>query len=309
MRDLHFSLRRHFIETQQVKQVFQRIGDVHHDMLRSGTSKGLTLLGVSGSGKTTALRQCLASSFPDSLIPGKLRRTLEIATPSTPTKKNLASAVLTGLNDPFADSRSHTEGVKTKRIIKLLTNLQTEIVVFDEAQHIVDCTRSTTYEAADWVKEIMNACNIVVVLAGLERTQQLLWTNEQLRRRFSAVVRLRGYDLYVREEAEQFVALLAALRSFLPVPSVDFLTKEMIQRFHFASNGLIDYLIKVLDHATWQVLVGRSNGIDSNLLSQAFRDEVWAEAPLERIPFATEFNFKPLSGAREPFEVFNGIQS
>lgn len=306
MSDFHFSLRRQFIETQQVKQVFQRIGDVHQEMLRSETSKGLTILGVSGSGKTTAVRQCLASSFPDSQIPGKLCRTLQIATPSAPTKKNLASAVLTGLNDPFADARSHTEGVKTKRIIKLLTNLQTEIVVFDEAQHITDCTRSTTYEAADWIKEIMNACNIVVVLAGLERTRQLLWTNEQLRRRFSAVVRLKGYDLYVRKEAEQFVALLGALRSFLPVSSVDFLTKEMIQRFHFASNGLIDYLIKVLDRAAWQVLIGRSRGIDNTVLSQAFHDEVWAEAPPERNPFDPAFNFKPLSGAREPFEAFDG---
>lgn len=305
MSDNHFSLRRHFIETQQVKQVFQRIGEVHQDMLRSRTSKGLTLLGVSGSGKTTAIHQCLASLFPASSIPGRLRRTIKVATPSSPTTKNLASAVLTGLDDPFADSRSHTESVKTKRIIKLIANLETEILVFDEAQHIVDCKRSTTYEAADWIKELMNACNIVVVLAGLARTQQLLWTNEQLRRRFSAVIRLKGYDLHVREDAKQFVSLMSALHALLPVPTVDFRTEEMIQRFYFASDGLIDYLIKILDRATCRVLAGAARGIDCDVLSQTFREEVWSEAPPERNPFAPKFDFKPLRGAHEPFEVFN----
>lgn len=304
MNNPSFSLRRQFIATPQAHRVFQRMNEVHEDMLRSGTSKGLMLLGLSGSGKTTTVRQYLASAFPGGLIPGGIRRTLRVEIPSSPTKKNLATAVLTALDDPFANARSHSAEAKFVRIVTLLRNLKTEILILDEAQHLVDCHHASAYDAADWIKSLMNECCIVVVLVGLKRAEKLLWANEQLRRRFSAGVTLERYTLDSNEQTFLFASLLKSIQTILPVPTIEFIGGDTLRRFHFASHGLIDYIIKVMDRSVWQVQMGRAHGVDLGLLSAAFRDEVWSSVPAARNPFSGEFNFKPLIGTREPFENF-----
>jgi DNA transposition AAA+ family ATPase len=58
------------------------------------------------------------------------------------------------------------------------------MLVLDEAQHLVDYRRNGAYEAADWIKSLMNETSIAFVLIGLKRTENLLLANEQLRRRF-----------------------------------------------------------------------------------------------------------------------------
>lgn len=305
MKNPTFSLRRQFIDTPQAHRVFQRMNEVHQDMLRSGTSKGLMLLGLSGSGKTTTVRQYLSSAFPGGFIPGEVRRTLRVEIPSSPTKKNLATAVLTALEDPFANARSHSAEAKFVRIVTLLRNLRTEVLILDEAQHLVDCHHASAYDAADWIKSLMNECNILIVLVGLKRTEKLLWTNEQLRRRFSAGVTLERYNLDSKEEGFRFASLLKTIQSMLPVPTIEFVASDMLRRFHFASHGLIDYVIKVVDRAAWQAQIGRAQGVDPGLLAAAFRDEVWSSVPDARNPFAGQFNFKPLIGKREPFENFD----
>lgn len=301
----NFSLHHHFIETPQARRVFARIGEVHQDTLRSKTSKGLLVQGFSGSGKTTTVREYLSSAFPTPDIPGQLRRAVHVEIPSSPSKKNLAAAMLMSLGDPFAESRNHSAEAKFTRIVTLLKNLKTEIVFMDEAQHLIDYKRTSTYEAADWIKSLMNESSATFVLVGLKRTQQLLYANEQLRRRFSASVDFERFSWATREEQQDFAALLNGIHSVLPVPAVEFVTEDLLLRFHHASFGLIDYLIKILDRAVWLVQVGRAEGIDRKVLADAFSDEVWANVPQKRNPFADAFDFSPLIGCHEPFEGFD----
>jgi DNA transposition AAA+ family ATPase len=48
------------------------------------------------------------------------------------------------------------------------------MLVLDEAQHLVDYRRNGAYEAADWIKSLMNETSIAFVLIGLKRTENLL---------------------------------------------------------------------------------------------------------------------------------------
>lgn len=300
-----FSLRKQFIETPYARHAVARIAEVHMDTQRACMSKGLLLQGPSGSGKTTLIQEFIYSTFPNGRIPGQKLSALRVEIPSSPSKKNLAAAVLTALGDPFATSRSHSAEAKFTRIVTLLKNLGTEIIILDEAQHLVDYKRNNAYEAADWIKSLMNDAQITVILVGLKRTQGLLWANEQLRRRFSACV---DYDRFIWSSVEgqqQFALLVNSIGSILPVPTVELGTADMLHRLHCASHGLIDYLIKILDRAVWLVQVGRAEGIDRNTLAEAFLDEVWNRTPANRNPFADEFDFEPLIGTREPFENFD----
>ncbi|WP_223522334.1 TniB family NTP-binding protein [Pseudomonas sp. A-B-26] len=301
-----FSLRHHFILSPQAERALTRLMEVHGDTRRTGTSKGLVIQGPSGVGKSTLIKEYVREL--ESTDPPQLghRSVLIVEIPSSPTKKNLATAMLTAMNDPYADSRSHSAETKFARIVLLLSRLGVEVVVLDEAQHLVDYKRNAAYEAADWIKSLMNETSITFVLVGLKRTEGLLWANEQLRRRFSATV---DYNRFMLTEAcwTQFATLLRGIRELLPVESISFSDKEMIRRFYLASFGLIDYLIKVLDRSVWLVQYRNFEGINLGILSEAFKDEVWSAAPDERNPFHDAFDFKPLIGDREPFENFDII--
>lgn len=300
----NFSLRCQFIATPQARRVFERVGETHEDTLRSRSSRGLMVLGPSGSGKTTTMREYMIRTFPNGYVPGKLRRVVRVDIPSSPTKKDMAMAMLQAFDDPFASAPSHNAQQKMTRVIKYLQDLKTEVLILDEAQHLVDHKRNTLYDAADWIKGLMNEVEIGVVLVGLKRAQNLLWANEQLRRRFCAVVDFERFLWTTQSGQEEFAMLVNSISKVLPVPVIKFTAGDMLLRLHYASFGLIDYLIKVVDRAVWAVQSGRAEGIDRDVLGAAFRDEVWADVPTERNPFSDDFDFKSLIGTREPFENF-----
>ncbi|UZM13103.1 TniB family NTP-binding protein [Pseudomonas kielensis] len=301
-----FSLRHHFILSPQAERAMTRLAQVHGDTIRTGSSKGLVIQGPSGVGKSTLIQEYVRELESSKKTDQGQRSVLIVEIPSSPTKKNLAAAMLTAMNDRYADSRSHSAETKFARIIQLLKNLSVEVVVLDEAQHLVDYMRNNAYEAADWIKSLMNETGIAFVLVGLKRTENLLLANEQLRRRFSATVDY-GRFMLTEESWKQFAMLLKAIHELLPVCSISFSGRDIILRFYLASFGLIDYLIKVLDRAVWLVEDLNLEGIDLALLAQSFRDEVWSYAPEERNPFSSTFDFQPLIGTREPFENFDTI--
>lgn len=92
------------------------------------------------------------------------------------------------------------------------------------------------------------------------------------------------------------------MQKILIVESVNLVTEEMIQRLYFASFGILDYLVKVLERAVRLVKSGQFDGINLAALDTAFRDEVWQLAPRNRSPFNAEFDFRPLIGLGEPYE-------
>lgn len=303
-----FSLTHRFIHSPQAVRALTRLGEIHGDTRRTGASKGLLIQGPSGVGKSTLITEYTRQLVEERGADPNNRIVLSVEIPSSPTKKNLAAAMLTALRDPFAEARGHSAEVKISRVILLLKKLGIEVLVLDEAQHLVDYLRNGAYEAADWIKSLMNDTSITFVLVGLSRTENLLLANEQLRRRFSATVDYERFT-WTETTAKDFAMLLGAIAGELPVQSIDFTHLEIAQRLHLASYGLIDYLIKIIDRAVWLVLYRDLPGITLLVLAEAFEDEVWSKAPADRNPFRPNFDFKPLIEHGEPFENFDGSES
>jgi GTPase SAR1 family protein len=295
------SLQKVFINTSIVKAAASRLIDIHNDNLRTGTNKGLLIMGPSGVGKSALVKKYVNSVNSERAIEMECLPILYLDMPSAPTKKNLGAALLKTLDDPCANVNSESAEAKFSRVVTLLNNLKIELVILDEAQHLVDYKRSDAYEAGDWIKSLMNNSKVSVVLIGMTRLEGLKRANDQFRRRFSASYTLVPF----KPDGEywpEFAGVIKAMQKMMVVDTVNLVTDEMIQRFYFASFGILDYLVKVLERAVNLVRAGRFNGVDLAALDTAFKDEVWQLAPENRSPFNAEFDFRPLIGIGEPFE-------
>ena len=302
-----FSLRKQFIDYPQAAAAVDRLAAVHQDAKRTGLGRGLALLGPSGVGKTTALMEYENRYLADYEFPGNRQPIVFVVVPSTPTPKSLGSATLAAMGDPLAHVTRHSAEERQARIVTLFEKLGTELVIFDEAQHMVDHRKASREAVSDWLKNLLNVTGVAVVIAGLKRTENLLAANEQLRRRFSATSYYDRFSLDTQEDALAFVNLLVSFRDNLPVAALDFTEKSILMRFYFASFGLIDYLIKVIDRAVQIARDKRPAEIDLDILARAFRDEIWSRAPDVRNPFDRKFDGQPLIGHGEPFERFDQI--
>ncbi|NWD69170.1 TniB family NTP-binding protein [Pseudomonas gingeri] len=295
------SLRNVFINTSIAKAAASRLVDIHNDNLRTGTNKGFLIMGPSGVGKSVLVKKYVNSVNTERAIEKERLPILYLDMPSAPTKKNLGAALLKALDDPYANMNSESAEAKFSRVVKLLDSLSVELVILDEAQHLVDYKRGDAYEAGDWIKSLINNSKVSVVLVGMTRLEGLKRVNAQFRRRFSASYTLMRF----RPGGEfwpEFAGVIKAMQKVMVVDSVSLVTDEMINRFYFASFGLLDYLVKILERAVCLVRIGRFDGVNLAVLDMAFKDEVWQLAPGNRSPFNKEFDFRPLVGPDEPYE-------
>src|SRR5712671_3649452 len=96
------------------------------------------------------------------------------------------------LGDPLW-SRGNTVS-KSIRLRELFKRCRVRLLALDEFQHFVDVRQANIpNEVADWLKEQVEEARLAIVVAGLQRCLEVLRQNEQLRRRFSATLRVGAF--------------------------------------------------------------------------------------------------------------------
>lgn len=298
------SMRKLVIRHPHFEHLSIRLNDVLTDSRTSGVGKGIAILGPSGVGKSTLLK-VFAGAVDAEMRSGFSKPVVVADIPSAPTNKSIASAILAAMQDPFAYAPRHSAEEKQKRIVSLFNELDTRVLVLDEGQHLTERRRSVQYETADWIKNLLNATNVMVVFAGLPTLEQFIHGNKQLRRRFSASHRYEPFSLSDPMSVRNFMGVLHAFQSQLPVSSINLTNQDVARRLYFASCGLIDYLVKVLERAVSIATSRESGDIHMGVLAQAFLNEVWSTAKPARNPFENGFDMRPLTFSGEPFEGYS----
>lgn len=298
------SLRKQIIRHPQFEKLETRLKDVMDESQNAGVGKGIAILGPSGVGKSTLLKS-FAAEVNAAAVGRFSKPAVIVDIPSAPTNKSVASAILASLGDPFAFAARHSAEEKQGRIASLFNELNTRILILDEGQHLSKRRRSVQYETADWIKGLLNASSVMVVFAGLPTLEQFIHSNEQLRRRFSASHRYEPFNLGDNMSMRNFMGVLHAFQSQLPVNSISLTSADVAQRFYFASGGLIDYLVKILERAVAIAVNDAVGEIHMGVFARAFLDEVWSSAGPTRNPFDKAFDMRPLTYGGEPFEGYN----
>lgn len=269
----------------------------------TGIAQHLIVLGESGTGKST-LCKYLVAKYPRAVLPERdVLPVLHIPVPASATIAGVASEILKKLGDPAPTAG--TIPAKTQRIIALCKGCKVELLLVDEAQHMQDRGRqSTQYHVADWIKRLIDDLEIPTVFLGLPRFEQILQVNEQLRRRFSRRLYLAlGQTEGISVETE-CLQLFESLGSCLPIPLCygAFETSEFSRRLHFASDGRVAYIKKLLNSALKRALLQGFDEITPAELETAFAQDIWWEGVGKLNPFNDAFKFRRLDRAGEPFE-------
>jgi Bacterial TniB protein len=277
------------IKHPSFNEAYQLIKEAYLFNVQTGMAQNYLVVGPSGTGKST-LSDMLVKEFP--VVEQTDRKNiplLAIEIPPLPTIKNLAEEMLVQLGDPLYYRGSAIE--KTTRILHLIKACQIKIILFDEMHHFVDQVhKKAPAEVADWLKSLINKAQISTVLMGLERTQIILDANEQLRRRFCRRIDLKPFDLVCPTSRSYFLGVIKKIDEELAMLlPLDIQQEGIARQLHFATDGLMGYIVKLMLGAFQIAKSLNLPGIDRQCLEKAFSDYVWVEGVGKLNPFNPQF--------------------
>lgn len=253
------------------------------------------LVGESRTGKSSVLAYTELCHPRRRLDDGMRVPVLRLKTPSKPTVKGLAEQFLLSLGDPkFNQHESEIE--KTNRLLKLLDECGTRMVMIDEFQHFYDKgTHKIMHHVSDWLKILSDDSRLAMVVSGLPTCLAVLQQNEQLAGRCMARLTMPRFAWEKDSQRDQFIGILESFQRGLhmfDLPRLD--SEEMAFRFYIATGGLMGYLAKILRQVTWNALDAEDPTIGLADLSKAFRSAVLAkESSVMVDPFLPEFDSTP----------------
>lgn len=198
----------------------------------------LPLIGPSRAGKTRLLEAILNS------YPSENRCLVRTALPRSERKKAMLMKILEALGDPLWDCG--TEDKMQIRLIGLLRDLEIKYLICDEFQHCVSSRGSVNYAVADLFKVLLDEAQVTIVAAGLERTADVLSSNEQLEGRCLQAVYLPRFSWHDPASRAEFMGVIDGFCSGLGgirMPAFD--NEDACFRWWVASGGLIGYVHKI----------------------------------------------------------------
>ncbi|MCH7377095.1 TniB family NTP-binding protein [Aeromonas sp. MR19] len=296
-------LRKVVIFHPQCQTAFDAIRDAYLMSAQVGFPQHLLCVGQSGTGKST-LKSLIFDEYPPELLPDReLLPVLCVDTPSQPTIRNMAEAMLVQLGEPCFMRGSAID--KTNRILNLIKEKQVRLIIVDELQHFIDRgRRRAPLEVSDWLKTLIDQSQVSTVLMGLPRCEQILQVNEQLRRRYGRRLELNPFSIESPHEQSIFAGVITHFDQKLGLKRPLQLDGDLLRRFHFATNGIIDYVVRLMTGSYAWATQHSVPAIDRSVLGRAFVDWVWHEGKGVLNPFNDGFCWKRLDSPGMPFNLF-----
>jgi Cdc6-like AAA superfamily ATPase len=213
-----------------------------------GNQRCIAIIGPSGSGKTTVVKDFANAHETTETETCRNNPVVLVETPSNPTVKSLASAVLKELGDQLY--AKGTEVQMTSRIVDLLEETKVRVLLFDEMQNLIDRESDRlNNNTAEWLKGLINKVSVSIVVVGLERTQKL-FNNDQLRRRFRNPVRMKAFNWHDPKDRKILRGFLGAMQTrYKFEDGISLTSPDLAYRFFCATNGLVAYIVAILEEA------------------------------------------------------------
>lgn len=256
----------------------------------------IALIGDTRTGKTRVLTSCQARHPTLRTPEGLVVPILRIRTPPNPTVKGIAGTFLYAMGAPDWDKG--TETARTNRILTLLREVQTRMLMVDEFQHFYDKkSHKVWHHVADWLKVLVDESKAALVVAGLQTCRAVIDQNEQLAGRFLTPLHMPRFDWAHDEHRGQFVGILHAfyeqLSAHFDLPVLS--DEDTAFRMYCATGGLMGYLAKILRQCVWNTIDADARKIEFEDIRVAAQQAVWEEESAIGIPnpFDRTHSFSP----------------
>jgi Cdc6-like AAA superfamily ATPase len=293
-------IRRFFGRFPQVKLLYARLEELMAYECIGEEPECLAIVGDSGTGKTRLLTHFVEArprvEHPEfSEVP-----VLYVEVPARCSVKMLAGLMLSKLGSPFWNRGDEVE--RTDQLITLLKGCQVRMIILDEVNHLADRGAAKShYHVGDWIKQLIGASHLTVILAGTPAAAILWDTNEQLADRFREVIVLRPLSMEA-ERLRELRSVLGAFRALMEgVSGIDITDEAHAKSIAFATAGRLRDIRRLLVRAVELAEKQSRFVITRSTLARAFLEVIYRGAPASRNPFGKEFNGLPLTKPGEPF--------
>lgn len=270
-------------------------------MLRSPNQRGLLIVGDTRVGKTT-LAQSFLDAHPPSIVDGRPSvPVLYIEVPTIPSEKSIARGLMSAI-DINANPRL-TEQELSTHFAKVARYCRIKLVIIDEFHHFLE----TGYfprlvRFANSVKGLMNQSGVSVVLMGLPKSRTILDKNQQLRGRFSSVLRIGTLAMDDPRQFNVFLDVLQALAARLPFENAEEIADPQYgMRMWYATHGALGYIKALLIEAIELSQSTARHQLTMPLLEKAFTAAIWCDGVGRLNPFHRDFRENLLNAVGEPF--------
>lgn len=253
------SLRNSFVAYPRIKEISRALERLlifgNAGAAAGSPARCMLLTGTSGSGKTALLKK-FASKHPPYRQDGRLIcPVLYVEVPSNCKLGVLAENIMRALEVPEAIALRGTTASKTDRAKHYLREQGVKLVILDEFQHMLKSeNQKVIFEAADYVKSLLNEAICPFVLAGTDAAKKVYRENEQLQRRSFGVRELKPFDWYDATDRGSFVHILARHQKSFPVElETPLFSEKMAYRIHAIAKGnlgrAIDFIYALASRA------------------------------------------------------------
>jgi hypothetical protein len=291
-----------FIPHDPVAKILQAVDATVAYCAETGEPQGMMVIAETGSGKSTLCAQ-IHHRYATKLQPldVTLRPVVIMQVPKPATPVKLARALLRAIGDPLWDSKQG--GDPRDRAIVLLKECKTRIILVDNFHDVPERRdRKGARTITNWYRDLVDDAQVVMVLLGIRVALKALEGNEQMERRFTQIKYMDYFDLATADQIVSWKKLLVRYDRELPLAErSNFDVGNTAGRLFVATNGVFDYLMKLLRRAMSIAVARGSEKIEMADLKIAFDLERGDILPGSN-PFDPAFKIRNLDRPGEAFE-------
>lgn len=294
-------LRSTIVRHTNFEEITQRMAECHDFTCKTKTSTYLLIVGESGVGKTTLLKNYLAR-YPWQRN-GSVTQVpvLFVEIPPSPSLISLASTFLGAYGPVYIPRANQTIGGVTRQLTTLMKAAGTVVVLIDELHNFMtQANQKQVNGLGSWLKNLMNQLSIALIAAGVPECRRLVNADAQLRSRMAAEMWIKPFSIDEQEGFETFRKMLFSVERSIDFQSPSLLyNSPLAEQIYYACDGCFRPLISLLSNAIWFAEKRGEDFIGKATLHEAFRRTFKSDTPDRDNPFSDTFIPRRLTGIGE----------
>lgn len=255
------------------------------DFQRESNTAGFAIAGISGIGKTTAIRSVLFL-YPQIIIHSHYQGQnftkvqvvwLRLQCPKDGSTRALCAEFFKALDDLLDTRYSKSFGNKGQTTDDMVLNMASVaanhhlgILVIDEIQNLSQAKSGGAAEMLNFFVQLINKIGLPVIPIGTYQAVNILSSQFRMARRCSGQGDLIWDRMEFDDDWELFIETMWRFQ-YVRKPSP--LTKNLSQALHDVSYGITDLAIRIYQAAQWRAIETKHEEITEAIIRSAYRDD------------------------------------